>query len=132
MVQDESNINASQTSFMHIDLRELRELIGDAPDAELRLAELALSNTLRQSLRLEASMESKDIAAVKASVNGLRNALTALHAERALHSLDWVELDANIADLAALDVSGRQLAVECELVCKNLAEQIARLKKRAA
>ena len=54
-MKNDADTKASQTAFLHIDLSNMRDLIGDAPDAELRLAELGLSLTRRQTVQLLAA-----------------------------------------------------------------------------
>ena len=130
-MQSDSDSKASQTTFLHIDLSNMRDLIGDAPDAELRLAELGLSLTRRQTAQLLAAAEAGDFAAALSSVRALGNTMAALHAERALSILKAVELFASLQDIAELKICAEQLAVENALVCTNLAGQVARLKSRA-
>ena len=130
-MQSDSDSKASQTTFLHIDLSNMRDLIGDAPDAELRLAELGLSLTRRQTAELLAAAEAGDFAAALSSVRALGNTMAAFNAERALSILKAVELFASRQDIAELKICAEQLAVENALVCTNLAGQVARLKSRA-
>ncbi len=126
-MQNPIDPKATQTAFLHIDLSNLRELIGDAPDAELHLARLGLGTLQRQTANLREAVETANFTAVLSSVRGLGTTLTALHAERAHSTLKAVELFASLQDADSLKFGVAQFEIESELVCKNLEEQVVRL-----
>jgi hypothetical protein len=127
-MQDDPYSRTSPTVFMHIDLAGMRELIGDDPAAELRLAELAIAIIGRQTAKLLSAIDAADFPAVISSVHGLRSTFAALHATHALSILQAAELFSTLEDGDALKASAEQLMMENDLVCANLAVQVARLK----